>query len=178
MTDRITLAAPHGMKPPSRKTAGFSLVEAIIAILIVATMVVAVLSNVGASQTSQYALMEQERAHALAQDLIAEIINQPYEEPEDTPTFGREPSENGGKRERWDDVDDYKDWSSSPPENPDNTALPDLTGWTRAATVIRVNPDNLSQTSASETGAKHITVTVKHGDRVIATATAVRTSAR
>lgn len=159
-----------------RKTDGFSLMETVMATLLVGLLLTAVLSNVGASKMGRYNLSERSRGYALANDLISEIINSQYQEPTDTPLFGRESGELSTVRSQWDDVDDFNGWSESPLQRRDGTAIPNTTGWTRSVTVDRVTPANLTQTVGTESGAKRITVQVKHGDRVVAKRIAVRTS--
>ena len=156
---------------------GFTLVEATISVLLVGTVLVAAMNTVGASKTGQYMRLEKTGGNLLAQNMMAEILSRFYEEPDGTAVFGWETGESGTQRDEWDDVDDYHGWSASPAKRRDGNAITD-SKWTRNVTVEWVNLDNLTQTSGSETGAKKITVTVKHGARVIATRTAVRTSMR
>lgn len=166
-----------GPKDAATKAGGFTLVETVISILLIGTVLVAVMNNVGASKTGQSVTLERADGNFLANSLMAEIINRSYEEPDETPLFGRETGESGSQRDQWDDVDDYNGWSANPAERRDGTSITDAQ-WTRSVTVEWINPDNLSLTSGSETGAKKITVTIKRGDRIIATRTAVRTSVR
>ncbi len=153
---------------------GFTLVEAVMSMLIVGLMLVAALNTVGASKIAQSRNAEQNLGPMLAEDLLTEILGQVYEEPDDTPEFGRE-SEPGGDRNDWDDVDDYNGWSASPPQNKDGTDIPDLAGWGRSVTVVFVNP-GLVDTSASDIGHKRIHVTVTHNGRVVSELWGLRTS--
>ena len=154
----------------------FSLVEAVIAVVIVAVMLVAALNAVGASGFGQYKVANALRARLLAQELMAEILQQQYREPETVPLFGPEPpDENADCRDNYDDVDDYHNWSASPPQNKDGSVIPNLAGWTRSVQVQRVEPTDLSQSAESDTGVKKITVTVSYGGLELATAVAVRT---
>lgn len=155
---------------------GFSLMETVMATLLVGLLLTAVLNNVGATMAGRYNLSERSRGYALANDLMGEVVNSQYQEPTDTPLFGRESGEVGTVRSQWDDVDDFNGWSESPLQRRDGTVIPNTTGWTRSVTVERVNPDNLTQTVGTESGAKRITVTVKHGDRVVGKRVVVRTS--
>ncbi len=154
---------------------GFTLVEAVMSMLIVGLMLVAALNTVGASRVSQSRNAEQAIGPGLAEDLMAEILSQYYQEPVDTPGFGREAGENGGERSMWDDIDDYDSWSKSPPQNKDGTDIPDLAGWGRAVTVCWAKSSDLSKENASDTGIKRIDVAVTHNDRVVTKLSAIRT---
>ena len=156
----------------------FSMVEVIISVVIVGTMTVAALNTVGAAKLGNQKTTSRKSGALLAQALMSEILLQDYEEPVDTPDFGRESSESGGDRIDYDDVDDYDGWSSSPPEYKDGTVIPDLGGWTREVSVAWVNATDLLSTSGSETNVKRITVTVTYNGVQVASLTAVRTLAR
>lgn len=154
---------------------GVALVEAVISVLIVGVMLVAVLTTVGASRMSQYKTSVSSKGHMLAESLMAEILVQKYLDPDGSPTFGPETGESTATRAGFDDVDDYHEWSSSPPTAKDGTELPDLTGWQRNVSVHRVDPTDLTQVQGSDGGAKRITVTVTHNNVQAASLTAVRT---
>ena len=158
---------------------GFSLIEATISLLLVGTMLVAVLHTVGASQMGQRLNAERERAMLLAEDLMAEIVQQPYEDPDGTILFGKEANEPpANNRAAFDDVDDYHNWSSTPPEYKDGTPIAWATRYERTAIVEWVAANDLGQTSVTETGAKRIRVLVYYGERKLAELEAVRTIAR
>ena len=171
---RFSRSVPPGRHSGSR---GFSMVEATISIVIVGTMVVAGLSAVGASARVQQRVTDSGRGFLLAQQLMSEIMQQSYEEPVDTPAFGRELTEGAASRANYDDVDDYYDWSASPPENKGGTAISGLDGWSRSVVVEWVSADDLSLVSGSDTGVKRITVTVAHNDVPVAQLVVVRTGA-
>jgi Tfp pilus assembly protein PilV len=154
---------------------GFTLVEAMISMVVVAVLLVAAMRATGASALAQYKTAERVTARALASGLVNEIIVLRYEEPNGTPSFGRESGESGGNKQGWDDVDDFDGWSESPPQYRDGTNMPNCSGWQRTVSVVRVNPMDVTQLSGSETGAKRITVTVKHNGTTIATRVAIRT---
>ena len=122
---------------------------------------------------------DKQRGHHLAQNLMAEILQQSYIDQDDTPTFGREPTElaGGSTRSNFDDVDDYDGWSSSPPRDREGTEIPGFAGWQRRVEVQWVVPINTVIVSASDTGAKRITVTVLHNDVPVASLVTVRTRA-
>ncbi len=170
----MTIRKRQSLGPALR---GFSLVEVVIAVVIVAVMLTAALTTVAASSKTQYLVGSRNQGNLLAQDLMAEILSQSYEELDDLPLFGRESGEGASSRRNWDDVDDYHGWSSSPPQDKDGTAIPDLTGWTRRVSVEWVNPAMLTQVAGGSTGVKRITVSVMRGNVPMASLVAIRTEA-
>lgn len=143
---------------PARR--GLSYVEVVLSVPLVGLVVVGALNASGGVLRTWDAAGDRHRGLALAQHLMAEVLGQPYEEPVDPPTLGREPSESGGNRKQWDDIDDYDGWSKSPPSDKDNAILPNTTGWTRAVTVKYANPANPTANSRTDLGLKRVTVTV------------------
>jgi hypothetical protein len=165
-----------GDKRP-RTARAFTLVEAAISTFIVGVMVVAALSTVGATRLGEYKVAESCRGLPLGQDLLAEILQQSYEDPNGSAVFGVESGEGTANRTDFDDVDDYHNWSASPPENQDGTDMNDLSGWERSVQVSWLDPTDLSRTVGSDQGVKRITVTVTHNDMPVASVSAFRTSA-
>ena len=108
---------------------------------------------------------------------MAEILQQYYLEPDDTPVFGRESGESGGDRTDWDDVDDYDGWSASPPQDKDGTVAGNRAGWARNVAVVWVDPTDPSQTVGSDQGAKWISVTVTRDGKLITSLAALRSRA-
>ncbi len=158
------------------KARAFTLVEAAVSIALVGGLLVASLDLLGATTLGHKGMGDQGRAQLLALGLMSEILAQYYEEPDDTPVFGREGAESGSDRGDYDDVDDYHDWTSSPPETKDGTGMGQLTGWERSVTVEYVQPEDPTTTSGTDTGVKRITVTVSYNNKPLATMVAVRTS--
>ena len=109
--------------------------------------------------------------------LMCEILQQSYEDPDETPAFGGEPSDTGSGRSGFDDVDDYHAWNSSPPQLRNGTAFAGDDGWTRSVTLEFADPSDLNQPSAGDSGVKRITVTVSRNYVVVATLVAVSTGA-
>jgi hypothetical protein len=91
--------------------------------------------------------------------------------------FGRESGESASARSTYDDVDDYNGWNQSPPRYRDGTIIPDRTNWRHRVTITRVVPTNLTQTSATDQGAKRVQVIIEYDGQVIAEQFAVRTDA-
>jgi len=154
----------------------FSLVEVVLSVLLLGGVMAAVLNTVGATATIRRLDMDRVRGQALAMDLVDEIVAKPYDDPDGAgTTLGPDSTETA--RSLFDDVDDYAGWSASPPQLADGSAIPGLSGWTREAAVVWVSDSNLAAASLSETGVKRIRVVVRHGERIVATVEALRTSA-
>jgi len=154
----------------------FTLVEAVLSLVIVGAVLVAALSTVGASRLSQQRTSQYSRGQLLAESLMAEILRQDYQDPNDPPVFGCESGESTSTRADFDDVDDYNGWSSSPPTAKDGTQLAGLSGWQRSVTVQWVDPADITQVQASETNTKRITVTVSCNNKQVGSLTAIRTN--
>ncbi len=156
----------------------FSMVEVMMSCVIVAIMLTAALTTVGAGKLGKRKNADASLGQLLAQQLMEEIVSQYYEEPDRTPRFGREGmSEGYDSRSDWDDVDDYDGWYASPPENKDGTVMSGVDGWGRAVGVARVLPTDLNTVLSMETGVKKITVMVTHNGMKVASVVAVRPSA-
>jgi hypothetical protein len=105
---------------------------------------------------------------------MAEIMAQDYEDAEGPVSFGREEGEAGGNRLDCDDVDDYNNWSTQPPETRDGTNMSDLHRWRRTAAVEWVDQSDLTTVSGVATNIKRITVTVDRNGTRLAELVAVR----
>jgi len=158
---------------------GLTLAEAVVSMLIVSVMLVAALNTVGASRTTQKKTADRSRGFLLAENLMSEVLQQAYEDPDLAPgSFGLEGAEVGdGSRSLWDDVDDYDGWSASPPQQKDGTELGEFKGWTRSVEVRWVNPAELATLSGTDTGVKRVVVTVTDGATVVVSLVAIRTDA-
>lgn len=154
------MAVNRATRSRRRRSAGLSLIEALISMAIVAIMLVMALNTIGSLARGWQVQSTQCRAPALAQQLMAEIVQTCYQEPYVSPIFGLEAPETSLVRSDYDDVDDYNGWSASPPQLRDGTAMANLTGWTRSAAVQYVDPDNVTTPSGTDQGIKRITVTV------------------
>lgn len=168
---RLTATPAASLRP-----AAFTLVETVIATVIVAVMFVAALNTVGASRLTQHRASLVSQGRLLAESLMSEILVQSYEEPDGPPAFGRESGELATTRAAYDDVDDYHGWSASPPAAKDGTPLANTVGWTRTVRVEWVDPPDPEQVKTSESGAKLVTVTAAYRGVPQASFTALKTA--
>lgn len=155
---------------------GFTIVEAVISMVIVAVMLTVALNVVGASRLTQQRVSLVNRGHLLADALLSEVLAQDYQEPVDVSVFGRESGEAAASRTNYDDVDDYAGWSSSPPLAKDGTILANSVGWKRTVQVEWVGVSDPGQIEAVETGVKRVTVTAEYGGVPQARLVALRTA--
>lgn len=153
----------------------FTIVEAVISTIIVAVMLVAALSTVGASRLTEHKASLAHQGRLLAESLMAEVLRCDYEDPNGAAVFGREAGESATTRTDFDDVDDYDGWSSSPPRTKTGTQLSSTTDWTRTVTVVWIDPMDPSVVKAAETGAKRVTITASYNDVPQATLVALKT---
>jgi Tfp pilus assembly protein PilW len=157
---------------------GFSLIEATLAILLVGVVLAGALQTVAASRASQRLTADRARAQQLALDLVNEILTQAYTSAAGPgKPLGREAGKSSANRSQLTDVDDYADWTETPPRDRSGNPIAGAGGWTRAVTVTWADPATLAPTKQPDTGLKVITVTVSRAGVPRATLTAYRSAA-
>jgi len=167
--------ARPNQRTSSRTRLGFTLVESLISVVVVGVMLVAALSTVAVASRAEYQSSERRKGLALAQMLMAEILQQAYGDPAYPPgSWGLGEDEKTGDRSRFDDVDDYDRWEAEPPQNKDGSVI----GWARdyaqAVSVAWADPNAPAVLRGSETGLKRIQVTIRHAGRTVARLTGYR----
>ncbi len=166
-----------GAQQLPRGRRALTLMEVIISTLIVGMMTVAALDGLGSTTRSSESAGNRGIALGLADELMAEILVNPYRDPNGAAVFGLEPGE-AAPRANFDDVDDYNGWNEQPPKDADGTIKPDRANYRRRVTVERVVPANPTQaTAGTDQGAKRIRVTVEYNGVVLADEYAVVTDA-
>lgn len=155
---------------------GFTLVEAVVSLVVVGVMMAAAMNLVGGARMTLARSTDRARGTQLAMDLMSEVLQKDYEEPNGTPAFGREADESASNRALYDDVDDYQGWNESPIKDRTGRAVESFTGWSRGVTVepMKLGATSLTSSDASVADIKRITVTVKKGNLQVASLTAYR----
>lgn len=174
---RIRIRRRSSRTAQSESRTGLSLVEVVVSTLLVGLVLAGAMQCLGGVLRGRTNAADAARAQHLAQQLMAEIVAQPYKDSSWLSYFGRELDElliSDGSRKRFDDVDDYVGWSSSPPEDQRGNDLPNLSGWRREATVAWVYPSDPATVSPTDRGVKRITVTVRRDGKTLATLVALR----
>lgn len=142
-----------------RRRGGLSLVEVIVSMLLVGLLLVAATRSVGGVFQTWTASQKLHGGMGLAQQLMTEILQQHYSDPDGSTSWGTETPESSAERSAWDDVDDYDGWSSAP-QGKDGTLVSGYEGWTRAVSVAYASIADPTQTSLADDGLKRITVAV------------------
>lgn len=161
----------------TRTVAGMTIIEVIVAMVLLSMMLGAVLSTVELSARTQHAAADRTYARSLAADLLEEICDYPYDDPSGAAEFDVGADESASDRATFDDVDDFDGWSESPPIRSDGTPVPGAGGWTRSVVVKWVDPLDPSNGSVTETGAKRVQVGVSRGGVTYAVISRIRTAA-
>lgn len=169
-----------------RSRTGFSLLETSICTLIVSVVLVASMRTVLGVFRHRSNHNDAATASLLAESLLTEILEKSYKEPTATPLFGPEAGETG-TRSLFDDVDDYHNWSETPPKHLDGTSMTALTGWSREVAVVQVTASDPifvttiksgsttvgfgldAKAENADTGVRRVTVTVKKSGAVLGT---------
>jgi type II secretory pathway pseudopilin PulG len=152
-----------------------TLVEVVASTMIVGMLAVATLNSLGAATRSADSIGNRAIAAGLADELLSEIVQQPYSDPNGSAVFGRESGEPAGPRSAFDDVDDYDSWTVSPPQYRDGSVIPNRANWRQRVTITRVAPSNPGQDSGSDQGVKKIRVKIEYKNQVLADQLAIRT---
>jgi type II secretory pathway pseudopilin PulG len=158
------------MMPPQHRS-GIALIEAVMSIMVVSVMLVAAMQLVVSSR--QASSMNENRlvAHALASELMAEILDKPYRNA--TSTDNETAAVNDG-RTSLTSVADYHGWMESPPQHADGLVMSHLAQWSRSVEVVAVIPESPDLSSQSDLGVKRITVVVSRNQAPLARLTAIR----
>ncbi|HUG67600.1 MAG TPA: hypothetical protein VMM76_07605 [Pirellulaceae bacterium] len=142
--------------------AGLSLVEVLFATVIVSFILVTSLDGLGGALKMWNVATWRSDAYGLAEQLMAEIMQQEYKEP-GTSLLGIDLGESASNRADWDDVDDYDGWSSAP-QYKDGTPITGFSMWRRQVEVKLVQRASPNTTTLLDEGLKRITVRVTDPD--------------
>lgn len=126
----------------TRCRSAYTLAEVVVSIAVVGVMLVAALNAVAAARLNMNRTTNHNRGMLLAQDLLAEILQQPYQDPDGAESLGIDDGEIAGDRSTYDDLDDYDGWSA-PPQDRDGTRLPNADGWVCTVSVTLLDPETL-----------------------------------
>lgn len=91
--------------------AGFTLIECLLATVVLSLIVLAVVEAVLAGQMGQYEALNTMRAASLGESLMEEVLSKPYADPDGATTPGADAGEDEDDRTTFDNIDDYHNFS-------------------------------------------------------------------
>jgi len=142
------------------------MIEVVVATLLSGVVVVGALNVMGGAIKTRSVIATYSQGPMLANELLAEVMSQSYEDPEAPGTgelvgYGREPGET--TRDTFDDVDDYFNYSESPPLDSSGQAMNEYAGWTHTVNWNFTKRDT-GAFSITDSGLKFIVVQVTAPD--------------
>jgi hypothetical protein len=152
-----------------------SLLEIVAATMITGLMLIASLNTVGAVFQTYQANSSRLTGPGLAQELMAEIMSLPYEDPTaNSTTIGTDSGEALATRSTLDDIDDYHGLSATGIRSMAGTLRSGYTTWHQQVSVVWIEVLTGLPWALGDTGLKRITVTVTSPDGEASQLTAYR----
>ena len=167
----LSIRPTHG--PDSRAT-GFTLAEALLAVVVLSIAVGAIMGPISASYSQTRTVKQTTTAISMAQQLLDEVLSKPYVDPTDqSTTLGPEANEPG--RAAFDNIDDYHNYHDTTDTNTASTmktASGQTLNWNSSdiysrdvSVEYRNAPDGPSVASGEYVVVK-VTVTMPHNHKV------------
>lgn len=158
----------------ARTGRGLTIIEIVVAMLVVSSMLAASLYAVAGSRLAVTRGSDRATATALADDLMGYIYRLPYKSPSGS-VLGIELGDILNNKPGYDDVDDFDGFREAPPQYADGTPMTGMTGWERNVSVVYVNANDPTVVSGTDSGVKRITVAVTKNGTVLVRRVALRT---
>jgi len=155
---------------------GITLIECAGASIILGLMITAGLRAAAGAGAAQAISARALTGSLLAEGLVNEVSALAYAEPSGGTTFGLDAAEIATDKATFDDVDDFDNWTESPPKAPGGAAISGMSRWTRSVRVYRALASAPETNSVSESGLKRIEVTVSYAGRAVYKLNALRAS--
>ncbi len=166
---------PNPTRILSPHRTGLTVIEVLISTFLIGVVVAAALNVSTSVIRARMLLGNGARARLLAQDLLAEISELPFQDLDGGLGIGPDAGEDVATRIDFDDVDDYHGWTSSPPTHKDGSLLAGFDDWQRSVTIEYVDPDDLDQVVVGNLGVKRVTVRVARAQTELATRVTILT---
>ena len=141
------------------------MIEVAISTFLIGLLTVASLKTSGGIMQTWTQVKSEYDGSVLAESLLEEILQLSYEDPDGSPIWGIESNETQSPTDRseFDDLDDYDDWTETPPKNKQGVALSGFTGWTRSVDIKKLqqsNPNTTISDGTPDKGMRRVSVTV------------------
>ncbi len=175
------------------RTRGFAMIEVVMATAVIAGLTVGALTLVASTAAHKANAANVARGQMLCRTLAEEIATRPVADwsggtgldiKVDLSTLkitgsGNKPvtpSPGTGNRSNFAIIDNYWNYSETPPKDEDGNILSGYSGWTR---TVKISPVTLAAPgtgSANETGLRCVTVTTSYAGKTVASVTFIRSS--
>jgi len=172
---------------------GFAMVEVVMATAIIAGLTVGALTLVASTAAQKANAANIARGQMLCRTLAEEIATRPVANWSGGTGLsinvdvgvlkitgsGNKPvtlSSGTGNRSTFAVIDNYRNYTETPPKDEDGNLLSGYSGWTRTVKVSPVTLASPATVSANETGLRLVTVTASYGGKNIASTTFLRSS--
>lgn len=156
---------------------GITMVETVLSTIVVSVLLSAALSAAVSSRAVALAARDRALALELAHDLLSEILQKWYVDPQ-TPEAAGGPDAGETKRSDYDDIDDYGGWKASPPTTPDGAAIAGADGLTRAVTLLDEKSAGIKPQADMWQTFSVVRVEVYRGTKLLCRLEGLRTDAR
>jgi type II secretory pathway pseudopilin PulG len=143
------------VKLVQKKSTGFTLIEALLASLLIGLAIAALVTSSGAFTVYNAAGVDLSTAEFLIEE-IRELT---------TPV---------AFNNQFDNLAPYNNQTYNPPVDADGNAMPEFAAYTQKITVTYANPANLTQTAVVSTDFHRVTVTITKGGRTITSSSWIR----
>ncbi|MGB7329213.1 MAG: hypothetical protein WBD31_30305 [Rubripirellula sp.] len=129
---------------------GVTLIEILVSTILISGVLLTSLATSANMWRSRVQSHSTAMAAELSESILGEITSMRFEDSAD-PIWGPEPEENGAGRAAFDDIDDYHDYTASPPVHRDGTTMTDYAGWSIAISVEAAWPTDTGITTSAIT---------------------------
>lgn len=156
---------PSRHSSAARFARGFTFVELVISLVVIAIAVIGVLMVYTTTVASSADPLIRQQALAIAEAYLDEVVSKHYSDPDGV--------DGEASRDQYDDVDDYAGFSAAPSRPDGSTAgLASLAAYTVTITVgapVAIGP------GGNQATARQVTVSVDHGGTTVASLWSYRT---
>lgn len=143
----MSIRKPHCAAPCRL---GLTLVEVLVSLVLVTTVLLVSITASANLLRNSHEDSSGIAADQLTSQILDEIATKDFRDADSNVIFGLEPDESNATRVAFDDIDDYHNYTVSPPSHRDGTAIDGYSGWTLHVSVQRAEVDGDSIVMASD----------------------------
>lgn len=151
-----------------RGLGGFTLIEIVVATVLVGLALVAMMASVGSNTRVNDAGTKLTQGTFLAQEIREWTLSLPFCD-QDAGDLGNPPGSDGSDPQVWvDDLDDLMDVTYCPPRDGQGYAIANLSAWSQTITMTWRDPNDLGSTvSSGSSEVIYVNVDIKHSNNLV-----------